>query len=148
MRLSLLLFVLFIQLKVWGQDTTVDSASLIKSVKNYLVGEQEREWIFESFDVDMSLPNKCYSGGSFIFTKNNTVKFRNCIDNKLSDKEFSWKLNFKKPHHIVLSIQNDEDYFINIYEDPDREGVLWMELTSIDGETNRFSDFYQLIYTP
>ena len=130
-----------------GQETTLDTTSMINAANALVSGDGEREWIFESYDVDMSLTNRCYSGGSFIFDKNGKVTLRNCVDELFVDSVYPWKLSFKPPHHLQLYLQDDA-FILNIDADSDREDALWMTLTSVDDGTGRFSEYYELIYAP
>ena len=143
---TLFAFCLYIPSK--GQEQAIDSTVLKSTAQEYLTGNKNREWVFQPYDIDMSLANKCYSGGSFIFQKDSSFTLRNCVDNKLKDDKNNWTLRFKAPHHVILNLADEEEYFLNIYADSANNEVLWMELTRISEDTKRFSKFYKAVYAP
>lgn len=147
MRIPLVLLLFLLNFQSVAQ-VSADNDHRLNIAKALLLGQENpKEWVFESYDIDMSLANKCYSGGSFIFSDGGTVTVRNCEEKKMVDEKYSWKLELKEPHHVVLTIDAVE-YFVSIYKHQSRKDALWLELTNVNEDTGRFSEFYKLIYIP
>ncbi|MEM6737715.1 MAG: hypothetical protein AAF620_16755 [Bacteroidota bacterium] len=112
-----------------------------------ITGNNEREWVHETWKREMGAQSICKSGGSFIFKSDSTVVLKDCVLGSTTEQEHTWEVVFKEPSNVTLKIIRDV-FELNIYQDKKRPLVTIMKLIKTKDGKSDLEANYTFYYEP
>ena len=103
---------------------------VLEKAKKNLVGNSQKEWVFERVEYYLSDGQRCAQGITYSFSENGKVVISECIDKKLTKTAKNWSLEFEEPKDVIINIE-DERFYLIFYKNEDDQSIEHMILRNI-----------------
>ncbi|MEM6807136.1 MAG: hypothetical protein AAF696_37385 [Bacteroidota bacterium] len=100
---------------------------ILENAKKNLVGNNQKEWIFERVEYYLADGQRCAQGITYSFSENGEVVISECIDEIMIKINKNWELQFEEPKDVIIKIGNESSYLI-FYKDKDDKSIEHMIL--------------------